>query len=294
MKTLQKTQLEYISPGDFIKQQLVVNGASLFIWLMGFAFLLFSFRMRRFQFLALAYIFVFIFLLVMNGKNYYLFGAYPMLFAAGGYGWERLIKSRAHLLRAAIAIILIAPNLILLPLVLPIFPLDQTLALFRYAQKNLSFLNFATKWEDQQQHATTQDYGDMFGWDEMARKVAGAYYNLTPEQRKNTQIYADNYGEAGAIHHLGKQYNLPEVVSLSSSFTLWAPENLNAKYIIYVDDDSGDNVKKYESLTGGCKKIGEVTYPLAREKGTGIFLITDPKPVLNATYKRELAQKRLK
>ena len=57
---------------------------ALFVWLTGFGFLLFSSRLRKFQFLAFAYILIFIFLLEMNGKSYYLFGAYPMLFAAGG------------------------------------------------------------------------------------------------------------------------------------------------------------------------------------------------------------------
>ena len=81
MRTLQKQQLDYIKPSDFIKQELMVNGAALFIWLTGLIFLLFSFRLHKFQFLAIAFILIFTFLLVMNGKSYYLFGAYPMLFA---------------------------------------------------------------------------------------------------------------------------------------------------------------------------------------------------------------------
>lgn len=293
MKTLRAQQLDYIKPSDFIKQQLVVNGIALFVWLIGFGFLLLSPRLRKFQFMAFAYILIFIFLLEMDGKNYYLFGAYPMLFAAGGYGFERWLKTRVYLMRTIAILLFTLPNLILFPLVLPFLSLNQTLSVFRFDSENIPFLRFATTWEDHKQHPLTQDYADMLGWDEIAKKVAKAYNSLTPEQQQHTQIYADNYGEAGAIHHYGKKYNLPEVASLNSSFTLWAPDSLNADYIIYVDDQGGGNIRSFQSAIESYRKIGEVENPLAREKGTGIFLITHPKPALNERYQKELAKKRL-
>jgi 4-amino-4-deoxy-L-arabinose transferase-like glycosyltransferase len=89
MKELRETQLDYVKPMDFVVQQLLVNGPSLFIWLTGFVFLMLSFKLRRFRYLAIAYVLIFLFLLKMNGKTYYLFGAYPMLFAAGGFAFEK-------------------------------------------------------------------------------------------------------------------------------------------------------------------------------------------------------------
>lgn len=286
MKTLRSQQLEYIQPSDFIKQQLLVNGIALFLWLIGFGFLLFSARLRKFQFLAFAFTLIFIFLLVMKGKEYYLFGAFPMLFAAGGYGFERWMKSKGYILRTVVILLFTLPNFLLLPLALPIFSLEQTMATFR-------LLHIAPKWEDQKEHYLSQDYADMLGWDEIAEKVAKAYNSLTPEQRRHTQIYADNYGEAGAIHHLGKKYNLPDVASLNSSFTLWAPDSLNARYIIYVDDDGGKNIQKFKPFMDSYTKIGEVEFPYAREKGTGIYLLVNPKPEVNRVYMKELAEKRL-
>lgn len=287
MKTLRSNQLDFIKPTDFIKQQLLVNGIALFVWLTGFGFLLFSARLRKFQFLAFAFILIFVFLLVMKGKVYYIFGAFPMLFAAGGYGFERWMKSKGYVLRTVVVLFFTLPNLLLLPLALPVFSLDQTIATFK-------FLHIAPKWEDQKEHYLSQDYADMLGWDELTAKVARAYNGLTPEQQKHTQIYADNYGEAGAIHHIGKQYHLPDVASLNSSFTLWTPDSLNAHYIIYVDDDGGKNVKKFESYLESYTKIGEIESPYAREKGTGIFLLVNPKPELDEAYRKELAEKRLK
>jgi len=286
MKTLRSEQLEHIKPADFIKQELLINGIALFIWLIGFGFLLFSPRLRKFQSLAFAFILIFIFLLEMKGKEYYLFGAFPMLFAAGGYGFERWIKPRGYALRTVTVLFFTLPNLLLFPLALPIFSLDHTMAAFK-------FLHISPKWEDQKEHYLSQDYADMLGWNEMTEKVAKAYNSLTPEQQKHTQIYADNYGEAGAIHHIGKFYHLPDVACLNSSFTLWAPDSLNAHYIIYVDDQGGGNIKKFQSYIESYTKIGEVEFPYAREKGTGIFLLVNPKPELDAAYRKELAEKRL-
>jgi hypothetical protein len=292
MKELRETQLDYVKPTDFIMQQLLVNGPSLFIWLTGFVFLMLSFKLRRFRYLAIAYVLIFLFLLKMNGKTYYLFGAYPMLFAAGGFAFEKMITRSKVILRVATIVLFVLPNLLLLPLVLPIFSLNRTVALFKYAHDHVRFLDFAVTWEDQKQHPTTQDYADMLGWEEMAQKASQAYHALTPEQQKHAQIFADNYGEAGALHHFHKKYNMPDVVSLNSSFALWAPDNLDGKYIIYVDDD--DNVTaRLAPLLESYKQTGEVLTPLAREKGTRIYLLVNPSPKLNEVYKAELAKKRL-
>ncbi|MDB5032434.1 glycosyltransferase family 39 protein [Mucilaginibacter sp.] len=292
MKTLQKNQLNYIKPGDFIMQQISVNGIALFLWLIGFGFLLFSFKLRKFQFLAFAYVLIFIFLMEMSGKNYYIFGAYPMLFAAGGYAFERWINVKHTVLRALVVCLFTLPNLVMFPMLLPVLPLKPTLTFFDFVNKHTHFMKFITVWEDRKNHATSQDYGDMLGWDELTQKVAKVYYSLPPEQRKNTQIFADNYGEAGALHHFGKQYNLPETASLGSSFTLWAPDNLDAKYIIYVDDWGGKNIARLSPVLVSYKKVGEIENPLAVEKGTGIYFI-ETKPQLNIGYKKELAQKRM-
>ena len=85
---------------------------------------------------------------------------------------------------------------------------------------------------------------------------------------------------------------MPDVVSLNSSFALWAPDNLDAKYIIYVDND--DNVTaRLAPILESYKQTGEVLTPLAREKGTRIYLLVNPSPKLNEVYKAELAKKRL-
>ena len=292
MSTLQKTQLDYIKPTDFISQQVMVNGSFILLWLTGFFFLICSFKLRKYQFLAFAYIAIFFFLMEMSGKNYYLFGAYPMLFAAGGFGVERWIKNNRYQLRTLAFIVIILHCLPIFPMMLPVLPLNQTLTFFQLNRKYNSVLDFVVTWEDHQMHPMTQDYADMLGWNEMAKKAADAYYSLTPDEQKHAIIWADNYGEAGAIHHYGKLYGLPDVYSLDSSFTLWTPPSLNPDYIIYIDDD--DNVtKRLAPYMQSYKKIGEVTNPLAREKGTAIYLLTKPNAMFAYIYQHERAKKLL-
>lgn len=290
MKSLQKQQLDYISPAEFIKQQLMVNGVALLVWLTGLIFLLFSAGLKKFRFVAFAYLLIFIFLLKMNGKNYYLFGAYPMLFAAGGFAFERFLKAQQYKLRTFAIAIFTMPNLVLLPLLLPVLSLKQTLAAIRFDVKYIPIMQFAITWEDHKQHLLTQNYADMLGWEEMVAATSKIYHNLTPEEQAHTTIIADNYGEAGAFERFGLHYHLPAIVCLNSSFALWAPENLLPKTIIYVSDDK--DVSDLKPVVGSSKLMYEVTNPLAREAGTGIFLLQKVKPEINNIYRRDLEQTR--
>jgi len=282
MDELKKTQLNFIHPLDFTKQQLMSHGIAVILWLTGFFFLLFSFKLRKFQFLAFAYLLIFLFLMEMNGKSYYMLGAYPMLFAAGGFGFDRWIKTILPL-RIAILLAFIIPNLILLPIVLPVLSFKRTLSFFDYINKNTEVLRSVTVWEDQQHHATTQDYADMLGWDEMAKKVADNYNTFSRDKQHETIIYTTNYGEAGALRHLGKQYNLPQPVSLASSFSLWAPPQINAKYVIYVSDTGDEDMTYYRSMLKAHVKLDSITNTYAREKGTDIYLL-EPKPEFYQRY----------
>jgi len=293
MRNLRASQLDYIKPSDFLVQQLLVNGSAILVWLPGLLWLLFSYKLRAYRFLGWAYLATLALFLLLNGKIYYLFGAYPVLFAAGGFGIERFLKVRGPAFRTAVCLVLIIPNFLLFPLVLPVVPIKTALPLFKFAGEKMGF-GFALKWEDQKMHPLTQDYADMLGWDELTEKVAKVYHSLTPEQQKQTIIDADNYGEAAAIHHYGKLYNLPEVVCLNSSFALWAPENIDAKYIIYAGRDftNGEKLIKANCI-GSYKKLGEIENSLAREQGTIILLFEDIKPAIQERYHKELLKTRL-
>src|SRR5690606_23128948 len=55
------------------------------------------------------------------------------------------------------------------------------------------------RWEDGEDHTLPQDYADMLGWKELARKIDSICAG-NPNM-ENTLILCDNYGEAGAINY---------------------------------------------------------------------------------------------
>ncbi len=55
--------------------------------------------------------------------------------------------------------------------------------------------------EEHKLEGLPQYYADMFGWENMAAAVAKVYNSLPPEEQINTIVYAQNYGEAGAIDY---------------------------------------------------------------------------------------------
>jgi hypothetical protein len=289
MSKLKQQQLDYVKPSDFIFAQLFLHGTSVLVWIAGFGFLLFHGALKKYRFVALAYILVFAFLLKMNGKGYYLLAGYPMLFAAGGFGVAWVIKN--YVARGIALLLFTVPNLALLPVIMPLLPINQALGFFKYYREHAPFMDFAITWEDHKKHQTTQDYADMFGWDKMASKAAATYHSLTPEQQRRTVIFADNYGEAGALHIYRKQYGLPEVICLNSSFALWAPESLKADYMIYISDDN--DVSDLKPVVESYRQVAQVQNKLAREYGTGIYLIIHPKPGLEKLYQQHRRKNRL-
>jgi len=93
-------------------------------------------------------------------------------------------------------------------------------------------------------------------------------------------IYAENYGQAGAITILGKKYNLPEAISFSDNFRYWIPKAFNSEImeLIYINDEPGEDIKE---LFGNMQEIGSITNPLAREFGTKVYLCSKPKSSFN-------------
>src|SRR6478735_6120467 len=97
MKELQQTQLQYISPLEFLSDQLLMNLPCFFIWITGFIYTLFS---KQYRFVGLSYVFVIILLLLGHGKNYYALGVYPTLFAFGAVQLESFTAVRRKWVRA--------------------------------------------------------------------------------------------------------------------------------------------------------------------------------------------------
>src|SRR6266571_4343604 len=177
-----------LTPAQFIAQQiLIMNPATLPLWLGGLIWLLASHDGRRYCALAIAYLVTLAEFIVMHGKHYYLAPAYPMLFAAGGVAAERLFAARLRWLKPALLSAVIVIGTLLTPIALP------------------------------------QHFADRFGWKEMVRSVARAYHSLPSYDQKRAAIFCQNYGQAGAIDFFGPTYGLPPAISGHQNYFVWGP-----------------------------------------------------------------------
>jgi hypothetical protein len=76
----------------------------------------------------------------------------------------------------------------------------------------------------------------MFGWPELTQAVARVYGRLTLEEKHQCAIYAQNYGEAGAIDFFGRKYGLPKAISGHQNYFLWGPRGYTGELMIVIDD----------------------------------------------------------
>jgi hypothetical protein len=66
--------------------------------------------------------------------------------------------------------------------------------------------------------AVHDNFAEQVGWPEYVAQVASVYQALPPAERAHTGIYANNYGEAGAIDLYGPSHGLPRAISPVNSF----------------------------------------------------------------------------
>ena len=232
-----------LTPTQFIAQQvLLMNPATLPIWVGGLIWLLVSREGRRYRALGFAYLVALAEFIVMHGKNYYLAPAYPMLFAAGGVAIERVFELRMRWLNPVLAAVLIALAVIIAPLAIPILPPEKLVAYMRT-------IHLAPpRTETSHTAALPQLFADQFGWEEMVGSVARVYQNLSPEEQKQAGIFCQNYGEAGAIDLFGPRYGLPPALSGHQNYFLWGPRGYTGEIVIVLDERADDEREQFQSV----------------------------------------------
>ena len=283
MHELATSQLVNMDASSFVTAQILDHFACTLIWLPGLIFVLFHRSMKEYRFIGLAYILVVGLIGVMSGKDYYTFGSYPMLFAAGGIAWESWIGKKSLWL---VPIILLA-NLPSIPLVIPLLP-PKNMQDYGIFMRDRMGLEGLFRWEDGKVRNMRQDYADMLGWEEIPEKVANLYYSLTEEERAKCIIEAGHYGQAGVLNLYKGKYDLPTTYSFNASFISWVPEDLDFEIVIQVDDVKQDDSSYFESVI----LMDSIENEYARDPGY-IYLKSEPKEDLRPIW-RELVRERKK
>ncbi len=264
---LRSTQLVNVKPHDFILEQFLIHLPVVWVWVVGLVFL---FRPvgREYRVVGWTCVAVFFLLLVLGGKSYYTLGLYPALFAAGARWLELRARRYLQVGLFGLAVILAVS---ISPFSIPYLSVQEMVAYGR-AFVDRTGIDAPLRWEDGRVRDLPQDYADMLGWEELAGLAMQGYQAAAEPDR--AIIYAENYGQAGAIARFAP--HLPEPISFSDSYRLWLPATLprGVNTLIYVNDELGVDV---DSLFADIRLIGTVETPYARERGTGVYLCENPQ-----------------
>ena len=277
MAELQRTQLVNVTASNYLSEQIMMCFSSVIIWVAGLA-LLFIPKEKNYRFIAWTFILTIGIILLGRGKPYYTLGAYPMLYVAGGYILEKYLTRKWRYVTYTILFFTIIVSVLTSPLALPY---ASFATVKRYCDPKTGIA--PQRWEDGKIYPIPQDYADMTGWKELAGIVSKAYNRLDEQEKRKCTIYAENYGEAGAVQFYGHRYGLPEPICFNDSYLLWAPDTISDGPFICINNQIGD----IDYLFNDYEEIGCVNNEYFRENGITVWLCTHPKE----QWKKFYAQK---
>jgi len=260
----------------FFQQTLLVHPLTAPIWIMGLVAFFIWPALKLYRVLGWSYLVCYSIFFVLHGKNYYLAPIYPMLLAAGAVMIETALsgagateRSKLGWLKPVIVVILLASGAHLAPVVVPVFSPDKFIAYTKTLPFKLPVMEHS--------HARAvlpQWYADQFGWQEIVDETAVAWNQLSPSERGDCGIFAQDYGQAGAIDFIGRRYGLPRSLSGHQTWFLWGPRNYSGKCLIVLDDTR-------EALGQIFQRVDYVgtsaDNPWALEKNIDVFICHDPK-----------------
>jgi hypothetical protein len=285
---LAETQFAHVTLSGFVSDQLQFFLPALPVWLAGGYYLLSKAGNPSWRVFGLMYITTLAVLLLFSAKSYYSLGAYPVLLAAGAAFLTMLTETRARWVRVALLLWMLGFWALTIPAALPLFPPEKEAVVVKQLAQ-LPGLDGILRWEDGQLHDLPQDFADMTGWEELGRQM-GEIWQAWPD-KSTAYIYAESYGQAGAIEHFGRPYQVPEVWSFSDNYQYWLPDTPpnGLQTLFYVNDELGDDMPGFFLK---IEKIWELDMPLSRQHGVQIYRCSSPTPAFfNKLEKAFLAAK---
>ena len=258
-----------------ISQVLALNPVLAPLWLVGVAAPFFITALKPFRFLSIAFVGATVLVIVSGGKDYYLFPAYPTMFAVGAAACAGMRPWLAGAwLAAALAVFLVAA-----PAALPILDPPE---LAKYLDR------FHLRPPPDERAAVgaplTQVFSDEMGWRALESEVARVYRALPEDERAGAAILASNYGEAAAIDVYGEADGLPPAISGNNQYFLWGPRGHDGKVVIHVNGDP----ERWRNYCDSVVIAGSFGAPWAMpyETGRPIFICRGLRRNLSLTWDR--------
>lgn len=256
--------------GFLWQQVLGMHPLALPVWAGGLLWTLFTRAGRPYRFLGITWLVTLGVLLAANGRFYYLYPAHPILLAAGATGLDPLLaRRRLSWPGRAYAVVLLVSGAVIAPILLPILPPETWISWSRATGLSQPRIENRARISP-----LPQLFADRCGWKEMAETVAKVYFSLSPEERKRTAIFGNDYGEAGAIDFYGPGLGLPKAIGGHLTYWLWGPRDYTGETTIVL----GDRRERLEQLFARVEAVAEVGHPNAmRSQQFTLFLCREPK-----------------
>lgn len=188
-----------------------------------------------------------ILLINVHSKAEYFNAAAVLLIAAGSVQierWSRSIRFRSA--GVAYLLLIIISGAMLMPFAIDVLPVRTYIAY----EKMIGLS--APNTEGHRTVKLPQHFADRFGWKELTENVSAVFHSLPSDERKYAAIYVQNYGQAGAIDHFGKQYGLPRPLSGHNNYWIWGKERLDDSVAVLIA--VGGEAEDYRDV------FAEVTY----------------------------------
>jgi hypothetical protein len=270
MKVLKANQLDNNSSLGFLKDQLMFVSGSILLVVAALAAFSHYKPFREYRFAGIGIVVVLALFTALKAKNYYAFGIYPVLFAVGSVYIEQVLSKKAG--RIVMPLLILSNITVFIVTANFVYPLYSPAQIRSHAEifEKMGML----RWEDGKNHHLPQDFADMLGWEEMATKAYKAYQLIPKEEQKNTLVFADNYGQAGALNYYNRKSSMPEAYSFSTDYIFWIPQMECIRHVVLVGDEPDETIK---ALFSEVIRVDAVTNEYAREKGTGIYLLKGAK-----------------
>jgi MFS family permease len=245
-----------LAPLPFLAAQAQMLGYAAALLVPAALLFFFSKKGRPYRALGWAYLVLLAEMMALHGKMYYLTPVYPMMFAAGAVWTEGVTERRLWVwVKPALALAIAVIGGIYAPTILPILSVPNFLA---YEHK----LGIEQqRFENQPQGVLPQLYADMFGWEEVAQRVGAYYRTLSPEEQRKTAIFANNYGDGGAIDFFGPRYGLPKAIGNHQNYWIWGPREYTGESLIVLGEGHERNMKEH---CASYSIIGNTKHPLSR------------------------------
>ena len=236
----------------FAQEILTLLPLTLPIWLAGLWFYFFSKPGRPFRVLGWAWVFTAAVIVTLSPRIYYLYPAFPVLFAGGGVMWERwLDQQRYRWPKLVYGGLMVVLGAVYAPLSVPLLPPET------YVRYTRALHLQPPRIETHRLGPLPQLFADQFGWEEMTATVARVYNSLPPEVRAKTAIFGQNYGQAGAIDLFGPKYGLPPAISGYMNYFFWGPRDYTGESMIVMQGQQQDLERYYSSV----QKVASVYHP---------------------------------